>query len=284
MVSYAENEYLKIGVKHFGAILTEIKSKKSGFEFLWQGNPEVWNGQSPILFPIIGRLLDDRCTVDGKEYSIIRHGLARHNSFDLIDKTDNKLVFLQRENSETLKCYPFKYELYVSFELDGNALKVTHTVKNTNDREMYFSIGAHPAFNCEIGDSIVFEKKETAYCERIDRKSLLLDEKELILDGEDTLTITENTFDKDVMIFSGLNSRSVTLKSKSSPREISFEFYDAPYFSVWAKQNAPFVCLEPWYGINDSYEKKADFSQKRSNVKLPAGEEFSFCWRAGFKE
>ncbi len=284
MVSYIENGCLEIGVKHFGAVLTSVKSQKSDFEFLWQGNPEIWNGQSPVLFPIIGRLLGDRCNIDGKEYQIIRHGLARHSGFDLIEKTDNRLVFLQREDKETLKCYPYKYELYMSFELDGNTLTVTHTVKNPNEKDMYFSLGAHPAFNCETGDKIVFEKKETAYCERIDRDSILLPEKELILDNSDTITIEKDTFDKDVMIFSGLNSKRVTLESAHSQRKISFEFFDAPFFSVWAKPDAPFVCLEPWYGINDSYEKMPDFAHKRGNVRLEAGGEFSFKWRATFRQ
>ena len=265
-------------------MLTSVKSVKSGFEFLWQGNPEIWNGQSPILFPIIGRLLDDSCTVNGKNYQIIRHGLARHNGFELVEKDENRLMFLQRENEQTLQSYPYKYELYVCFEIDSNSLTVTHTVRNVNSADMYFSLGAHPAFNCEIGDTIKFEKKETAYCERIDGDSLLTDEKELILDGTDSFIIEKDSFDKDVMIFSELNSKSVTLESHTSPRKIHFCFYDAPFFSVWAKPNAPFVCLEPWYGINDSYEKKADFSEKRGNVRLGAGEEFSFKWTAQFEE
>ena len=189
-----------------------------------------------------------------------------------------------REDAETLKCYPYKYELYMCFELDGNTLTVTHTVKNPNEKDMYFSLGAHPAFNCETGDKIIFEKKETAYCERIDRDSILLEEKELILDNSDTITIEKDTFDKDVMIFSGLNSKRVTLESAHSQRKISFEFCDAPFFSVWAKPDAPFVCLEPWYGINDSYEKMPDFAHKRGNVRLEAGGEFSFRWRATFRQ
>ena len=284
MLYLIKNENLAVGVKSFGAVLTSIKSEETGFEFLWQGNPEVWNGQSPILFPIIGRLLDDECFIDGKRYSIIRHGLARHREFELETQRDNYLCFVQRENAETLESFPYKYELKIEFELSGNSLTVTHSVKNTNEREMYFSLGAHPAFNCGMGDRIVFEKKETKYCERIDENSLLIENKDLILDDSDTIEIYEHLFDKDVMIFEKPESKFVTLVSNDSDRRIKFTFGDAPFFSVWAKPNAPFVCLEPWYGINDSYEKKDDFSNKRGNQKLEAAKTFSFSWTAEITE
>ncbi len=283
MVNSIKNDCLEISVKSFGAVLTSVKSQKSGYEFLWQGNPEIWNGQSPVLFPVIGALLDNKCVIDGREYEIIRHGIARHREFELYSQTDSELVFLQKNDKETLKSYPFKYELYMSFKLDGNSLTVTHTVKNTHDGKMCFGIGAHPAFNCETGDRIVFEKPENAYCERIGTDSLLNGEKDLILDGSDTIIIEKNTFDKDVMIFSKLNSEYATLKMQNG-REIKFSFYDAPFFSVWAKPDAPFVCLEPWYGINDSHEKADSFFAKRANVTLDSGKSFSFCWKAEFSE
>ena len=92
MTNYIDNGIIKVGVKSFGATLTSIVSKKSGYEFLWQGNPTVWNGQSPILFPIIGKLLNDECIINGKTYSIIRHGLARHKEFEPVVLTENEIV------------------------------------------------------------------------------------------------------------------------------------------------------------------------------------------------
>lgn len=284
MISKISNEYIEIGVKQFGAVLTSIKSNKTGYEFLWQGNPEIWNGQSPILFPVIGKMLDDEYRLNGKEYNMIRHGLARHYDFELYSQSDNELIFVQSENEETLKSYPYKYKLFVSFKIENNTLTVTHTVKNENECEMYFSIGAHPAFNCDIGDEITFEKNETAYSERIDHDSVLIDKKDLILSDENVLKIAENTFDKDALIFSNLNSKSVVLSNLKRNKKISFFFGDAPFFAIWAKPNAPYVCLEPWHGINDSYEKKEDISQKRGIEKLEPHESFSFSWCASFDE
>lgn len=284
MIYEIENNDLKIEVTKFGSILHSVKSKSTGYEFLWQGNPEIWNGQSPILFPIIGRLLNDKCYIDGKEYSIIRHGICRHNDFELFKKSDSELILLQKDNDETLKSFPYHYEIYISFKIEGKSLTVTHTVRNINNKVMSFSIGAHPAFNCEMGDTVEFEKNETKYCERIDHDSILIDDKDLILNNSNIIKINEHTFDKDAMIFSNLNSEKVTLHKKNTGKDIVFSFGKAPFFAVWAKPNAPFVCLEPWYGINDSYKFVDDFSKKRGNINLPAHEEFSFSWRAEFRE
>lgn len=284
MIYTVQNEYLKIRVAQFGAVLTSIQSQKSGHEFLWQGDKSVWNGQSPILFPIIGKLLDDKCRIDGRAYEIIRHGLARHREFQCIAERENELVFLQKSDEETKKAYPYDYELYITFTIDKNSLTVTHMVKNPNAKTMYFSLGAHPAFNCTLGDKLVFEKQETLVSERIDHDSVITGETDLILENSDTLLLTEHLFDKDALIFEGVQSDFVTLHREAARTKIRFTFGDAPFLAIWAKPAAPFVCIEPWYGVNDSYDRKDDFSEKRGIVALPAGGEFSFSWKAEFFE
>lgn len=279
-----QNEVLRIAVQDFGAVLTQVQSVNSGHEFLWQGDPAVWNGQSPVLFPIIGKLLNDKCRVNGKEFEIIRHGLARHRDFACIEETENKLVFLQKSDAQTKANYPYDYELYMQFEIDKNRLTVTHSVKNPNSETMYFSLGAHPAFNCALGDTLVFDKKETLYSERIDRDALLTTDKDLILENSDTLTLHAQLFNKDALIFSDVQSKGITLYCRQAQTKMHFTFGDAPFLAIWAKPAAPFVCIEPWYGINDGYEKTADFSQKRGIVALPAGETFCFLWQAEFSE
>lgn len=283
MAPRIQNGHLSVEVKPFGATLTSVRSEKTGREFLWQGNPEIWNGQSPILFPIIGRLLEDTCFIDGRPYSIIRHGLARHRAFELAGQTETSVAFLQESDAETRKSYPFDYRLLVRFALSGNRLTVTHTVENPNDREMYFSIGAHPAFNCALGDRLSFEVPETLDSLRIDANSLLTDRRDRILTNSRTLPLTAHLFDRDALIFEGVQSKFVTLQRQDGV-QIRFHFGDAPYLAVWAKPAAPFVCLEPWYGVNDGYAPVADFSKKRGIVKLPAGETFAFSWDAAFTE
>lgn len=277
MIYSIENKDFSLAVKEMGAELNSFKSKKTGFEFIWGGNTDIWYGQSPILFPIIGRLLDDKYRLDGKEYTMPKHGIVRKKPFKLIEKTDNSLKFIQSDDEESLQSYPYHFDLIVEFKITDNGLSVTHTVVNKNDCTMYYSFGAHPAFNCEIGDYLEFSENEHLLTEQIDHESILIEEKFPVdLDGK-KLVITENLFDDDALILSDYKSKAISLKSNNHSRVVKFNF-ESPFLGIWAKPGAPYVCLEPWWGVNDNYDKKDDFSQKRGIMSLEAKEEKSFNW------
>ena len=281
MIYTIENDNLKVSVKDLGCELCSIYSKQNGKEYLWQGDESVWSGQSPILFPIIGRLLDDKYRLNGVEYDMPKHGFARRMMWQFVCQDENSLCFRLLSTEETLKVYPFKFDLTVIFTLHNNSLSVTHLVSNNNDTTMYFSIGAHPAFNCEIGDKLVFDKKETLYCEKIDlEKSLLLGDKSAYLNDETDIVITKDIFNEDALILSGMESKYITLKSDKHSSSVRFYFGNAPYLGIWAKPGASYVCIEPWEGINDSVEKADDFSQKRGIIDLSPNEIYAFGWEA----
>lgn len=285
MTHYIENSYLKVGVKEFGAELTSIISKKSGFEFLWQGNPDIWSGQSPILFPIIGRLIDDSYALDGTAYSMQKHGFARKLPWKLLAATDDEMSFILSESEETLKCYPYSFDLIVTFTLKENKLFVNHKLINKNKKDMYFSLGAHPAFNCEIGDRLLFDENETLDTIKIDlEQSLRLPETAPLLRNEKEIVITKDIFNEDALIFEGVKSKHISLISQNTERKIVFDLGASPYLGIWAKPGAPYVCIEPWFGVNDSKEKKADFSEKDAIQKISPESVFEFTWNAEFSE
>ncbi len=283
MIHYAENDFFILGVKEMGAELTSLKSKKTGFEFIWYGDTNIWYGQSPILFPVIGRLLNDKYRLNQKEYSMEKHGIVRKKTFKLVSKTENSLIFLQTSDENSLKVYPYEFELYVTFELLDNALKVTHKIVNKSNKKMYYSFGAHPGFNCKIGDYLEFDTPQRVFNEQIDSESYLMDNQVLLLDNEKRITLEKNTFDNDALILSGYTDKAITLKSDENSREIRFNF-DSPVLGIWAKPNAPYVCIEPWWGINDNRKEKSDISEKRGIMSLEKGEEKEFSWCAEFKE
>lgn len=280
-----KNELISVSVKQYGAELSSFKSLSTGRQYLWQGNPDVWYGQSPVLFPIVGTLLNNEYKSNGKQYIMHRHGIARKHDFKLKEQGDAFMILTQSYNEKTLESYPFKYTLSLEFRLEGKKLTVKHIVKNNGDEDMYFSIGAHPGFNCKIGDVLEFEKEENDVInEMIDSDSILYDKHFPSPIVNKIFTIDEHIFDKDAHVLSNLKSKKCTLKNKEQGSEIEFVFGDAPYLGLWAKPAAEYVCIEPWYGINDSRDKKDDISQKRDIQKLPAGEEFEFSWSAEIKE
>jgi len=280
MVRKIENEFLSAEIKDMGAELHSLILKENGKDYLWCGNPDIWYGQSPILFPIIGKLLDDKYCLDGKEYTMPKHGFARKREFTLISLDGNCAVFSQKEDENTLKIYPYKFELTVKFELIGKSIKVTHTVKNNSDETMYFSLGAHPGFNIEIGDSLVFDENETLVTERIDENAIIAVKDEPLLDNAKEVVITNEIFKTDALILNGYKSKGVTLRSQNGNDILHFTLGDAPFLGVWAKPGAPYVCIEPWWGVNDDYDKKDDISEKRGIQKLEKDGVFEYAWTA----
>ena len=283
MVYSAENSKFTLAVKEMGAELNSLKSKETGIEYIWNGNTDIWYGQSPILFPIIGRLLDDKYTLNGKEYSMDKHGIVRKKPFTLVEKTENSLTFVQTDDDESITKYPYKFELKVKFQLTEKGLRVTHTVKNNNDSVMYYSFGAHPAFNCQIGDYLEFNKDTSLETERIDHESILIDEKFPIEMDGNKVVLTKDLFVDDALILSSFDSDSISIKSNSHDRIIKFDF-DSPFLGIWAKPNAPYVCLEPWWGVNDSYNKVSDFSEKRGIMALEPNSSKEFTWEVSICE
>lgn len=272
-----ENEFLTCEIDDMGAQLHSLKLKENGTEYIWQGNPEIWYGQAPVLFPIIGQLIGDKYRYNGVEYTMPKHGLARKLPFNVKECGGSKAVFSLESDENTLKSYPFEFELLVSFELCGKALKNTMTVINKTDGEMYFSIGAHPGFNCEVGDVIEFEKPETLSTERIDKENLIIPEKFPLIENSRGIEITKDIFAPDALILSEIKSEKLRILGKN---KIEFTFGKCPFLGIWAKPGAPYVCIEPWYGVNDGREVKNDISEKRGIQRLDKDGKFEFYWKA----
>ncbi len=283
MIFKAENNNFTLAVKEMGAELNSLKSKESGFEFIWDGNTEYWYGQSPILFPIIGRLLDDKYRLNGTEYTMPKHGIVRKKPFTLTESTVDSLTFVQTDDEESLSMYPYKFELKVKFTLTDNGLIVDHTVTNNSNDTMYYSFGAHPAFNCEIGDYLEFNKDTELTTERIDHESILIEEKFPVEMDGNKVVITKDIFNDDALILSNYKSDVVTLKSNNHQREVKFNF-KSPLLGIWAKPGAPYVCIEPWWGVNDNYDKKADISDKRGIMAIEPATSETFSWSVEITE
>jgi len=280
MIKILENDYLSVKISDLGAELKSIFNKENNCEYLWYGKEEIWSGQAPILFPIVGELHGQTFLYEGKEYHLPRHGFARKMTFDFVGEGDNFVEFSLKSDEETLEIYPFDFELVVRYTLNKNNLSVSHTVINKTDGDMYFSLGAHPGFNCEIGDSLYFSEIENLETERVEAEGTRIDEKFPALDNTNEILITNEIFETDALILSGFKSKSITLKSPNHSREVRFDLGNAPYLGIWAKPGAPYVCIEPWHGVCDTIHGNEDFTKKQAIEHLNKGEKFNFTWSA----
>ena len=278
-----ENEFLSIGVKSIGAELCSIKNILTGTEYIWQGDPSFWASHAPNLFPIIGALKNDTYSFEGVSFNMPKHGFFRNNEAVILKKnSNNELTFSLKFSEDTLKSYPFKFDLEISFLLNGKSLEVKHEIFNLDTKEIYFSIGGHPAFNTPLfpGETyedyyLEFDQKMELTTAVLSNDGLISNISETVLKDENKIHLRKDLFDNDALIFQDIPSKKVILNSKHSGRILTVDYPDFENLGIWAKPNAPYVCIEPWLGIADTEDTDQNFKTKKGINKLMPTQ--SFC-------
>lgn len=286
-----ENSQLKITARSQGGEITSIESKADGTQYLWNGNPEYWKYHAPILFPIVGKVNNSKYRVEGKEYELPQHGLARVSEFNMIDKKDNEITFELKYSDETLNVYPYKFSLKSNYLLEDNTVKVTYTVENVDDRTIYFSIGSHPAFMCPIESSekltdcyIEFEKEEDSERIALNSQGYLSHNREKCLENTNELKLYKELFKDDALVFDDLKSNKMAIKSIKSEKCLEVDFTGFPCMGIWApKDGAPFVCIEPWFGHADYEDFNGEFKEKEGILSLKEGKKFNCVFKITVK-
>ena len=280
-----ENEHLKVWIKPKGAELKSLVNKKTGIEHIWNSNPQFWAKSSPVLFPIVGGLKDNTYRYENKNYTLPRHGFARDYIFEIEKKSENEITYLLTWNELTFENYPFHFELRLTYTLQDNELITTYKVKNIGTNEMYFSLGAHPAFAVPFEQEegyenyfLEFDKDEKLNRWPLTAEGLIQSESMEMALVNKTLPLTKKTFDDDALVFKDLQSKSISIKSKMSSNNLTFNFKDFPYFGIWAAKNANFVCLEPWCGIADNITHNQELTLKEGINTLQKGQTFERTW------
>lgn len=270
-----KNSFLKVKIKSFGAELNSLQKIDNDFEYIWQANPQYWARHSPVLFPIVGRLKDDSYFYKGKKYTLYQHGFARDKEFELVVQDDDFIEFSLKNDKKTFEIYPFLFELNISYKLEKTKLIISYIVKNASEDKLYFSIGAHPAFNISNGDFLEFENTTTSTRYFLNDKGLIYKEEELFF-MENKLILDEEIFKNDALVFNDENIKSINLRDKNNNKILKVEFKDFPYLGVWSKQNlAPFVCIEPWFGVAAEENSNQNIEDKRGIKFLKKDEVFS---------
>lgn len=284
MVYQLENEFLLASFKEAGAEICRLRNKKNGIEYLWNADPAVWTRHAPILFPIVGRLTENRYHFNEQEYSLPQHGFARDMEWKFEEKKDNSLTFSLQENEETLAIYPFSFQLKTVYSLQEDRLSITYQVQNNNREEMPFSIGAHPGFNCplrkdeEFSDYYLeFEKPEKLERQLLNNGFRAGGKVPLPLQHEKELPLSQHLFDQDALVFEGVKSDWIAIKSRNHAHGLEVHIKGFPYLGIWAKPGgSEFLCIEPWYGVADLQgTQRKDIRQKDGIIVLPAEKAFS---------
>ena len=273
MIITISNPTLSATINTLGAeLITLVKNNKN---YIWTVDETYWNKTSPILFPIVGRLKNDSYTFNSKTYHLARHGFARNMEFSSHKKSDSQVVFELNETDETKAIYPFNFKLIITYTLIENELVIEYFVRNQSDEVLPFSIGAHPAFaisdkfenySLQFNAADIFETHHLEN-ESFNGKTTLVETK------NNAISLNYNLFEKDALVFKQLKSNEVILKNKDkSILKVNFDHF--PYLGIWTKENAPFLCIEPWCGLADHANHNGNLEEKEGMNHLPAGEDF----------
>ncbi len=281
------SNYLSVGINYFGAEICSVKNKKN-LEFIWQADKTVWARHAPVLFPIVGKLNQNEFVYDNKTYVLPQHGFARDMNFELIEAHETCCRFRLTSTSETKIKFPFDFTFEIEYLLVDNKLTTGYHIKNTTANEIFFSVGAHPGFNCPLlpNESIEdyyleFERVEYNLTE-LNNGLRKLTKKKLQLQNN-KLRLSKNLFDNDALVFENHQINKINLCSTKSLHKISLECRNWPYFGIWAKPlTHSFICLEPWYGIADSENTNQQFKDKDGIICLGAHTEFSCSFSVSF--
>lgn len=279
-----ENDYLRVEVHSAGAELRSLYDKKKHRELLWQRDPAFWGKSSPVLFPFIGESKGGIYRYENKTFPMSKHGFARDSDFEVTHHARDAVSFLLRSSEATMEIYPFAFELYLHYRLHHKRLSCTYEIRNLGSSDMLFSIGGHPAFQLDLSPGnylsdyyLVFPDDHVL--KRYFFKSGMLHSqpKWQGLEGI-RLYLREDMFIDDAWVLKDLRSTEVYLKNRIGDYHISLDFVGFPYLGLWAPPGAPFVCLEPWCGVNDLEMHTGELEKKEGVVRLEAFSRWKKTW------
>lgn len=283
-----KNDKTEICIHGRGAELQSLK--KDGQEYLWQGDPKYWNERSPLLFPFVGRFTEGKYTYYGQEFEMMLHGFARETQFypDEAKCSETRLCLYTEDNENTRKMYPVRFRMEVCYELTENKIRVSYTVLNKDEKNMFFGLGGHPGFRVPLEEGLCFEDyylefEQECIPDRIGfTKSCFLNGERTVypLEKKKILPLTHALFDEDAIVLENM-ARAVTLKSKKGKRSVKISYPQMNYIGFWHAPHtkAPYVCIEPWVSLPSRQDVVEEFSQKSNLICLKQGQEYKNCWQ-----
>lgn len=294
MVYELNNEKLTVRFSSLGAEMISLKENKSGQEYLWQGDKQYWGRRSPILFPLVGRLREDKYLYDNQEYHMSQHGFARDMEFECVSENKQELWFALEATPVTREIYPFDFRLEIGYALHEATVEVMWKVTNPDEEDdMYFSIGGHPGFLCPLHQgekqsdySIWMDRPEDVLFSKIDLDTgLMFNYKNQLNLSNGRRLLQDGFFDEGAYIIEDYQVRQVSLVDPENMPYLTVSF-SAPLVGIWSpeKKNAPFVCIEPWYGRCDRETFDGTWKNREWSNRLAPGAVFERSYQIKVEE
>lgn len=278
------NKFLTAVIHETGAELQQLRHV-NGIDYMWNADASYWAKHSPVLFPIVGSLVNNSYLFKGWQYTLPRHGFARDYTFRVLSHSADMAVFALASNEQTKAVYPFDFELRLLYELEEASLHCTYLVMNNGSEEMLFSVGGHPAFALPLEDGLKYEEYHLEFDQdeplmRYKLQDGLISERtELLPSAGGRLMLHPSLFYEDAIVLKHLKSEKVTLKADDGKHGLHFHYPGFPYLGIWAAKDAPFVCIEPWCGHADNVGHNQQLEVKEGIEKLAPGATWQRTWK-----
>lgn len=283
MLKRISNDRISVIINTKGAEIVSIINNDNFCEYIWQGNSDLWNRHAPVLFPIVGKLKNFTYKYEEKEYILMQHGFAKDLDFKISAERDDELCLMLESSNITLEYYPFKFMFQIKYRVVSNSLVAEYYVTNLNSKQMPFSIGIHPGFNCPIDNSLQFEDYFLEFEEKEDFNGVKL------VDGLGTskkckvhrqgkkINLKHKMFEKDALVVEAPVSKRIVMKSKKDSKSITLEYPEVPYLGLWSKGTSnSYVCIEPWQGMSDFEDSNGNIEEKPGILSLLPYQVFDF--------
>lgn len=260
--SKSMNSYFVVAPQR-GAIVVLLEIDKDEILFL---NKETLfdktkniRGGIPILFPVCGRVVENRITFKNKEYHMNNHGFARDLPWEVIGYIDepgkNGISLKLVSNQATRECYPYEFELVINYRIDDSSFEIEFLLKNKDNDELPFYAGYHPYFKCdkdeftlELDCDRCFDDVEKRFVNLAEFKEIDFSKPEINLDF---LNVNGN-----VVKFSQYKDRKIRL------------IFDSVFKNIvlWSQNGQDFVCVEPWMGEHEGYLQNKFYYLKQNDI------------------
>ena len=285
-----ENNLLRVTITQWGAQIKSVVHKSDNVEHIWNGNPEVWRFQTPVLFPYCGKVKDGRIEIRGRVVeNAPSHGVVRAMTHELVARTADSLTLAISSCEETLAVFPYRFRLLSTFRLEGESLHHTLIVENTDNSDFSFGIGYHPGFSIPfdaqhgpLDYEFRFSDIESPIC--LETPTGLLNGRYYVLGHNiQRIPVTDKMFDGGSHCMVNLSSKTLGIYEKDSSRAVVCEISSHPYCLIWSQPGMPqFLCIEPW----DSLPSKEDggylWEQKEAAAVVQPGQQWSTTMKIAF--
>lgn len=273
------NDRYEVTFCELGGEITSFLDKQTNRQYMYQGDSPYWAGKNPTLFPIVGNTFSGTYEAKGKTYAFKNHGFIRTSILTCIKQEETSITFTLDANEDTLAVYPYVFQYAITYTLKDNTLEVVYTITNKDQETMPFTFGLHPGFSTSLVEGESYEDYTLSFeCEE-HAKQLIFDVnkenphyyKDVVMKEIPLLYADMEKY--ATMIYKGLSSSYVTLKGKAG-HGVKVSIAGYPFLAFWAPNQAPFVCIEPWYSHGDFEANTTPFESRVGMLSLEAGKHF----------